>query len=194
MISFIIPSIGRPSIINTLSSLLNQTNQDWKCLVGFDGIKEEDLKLNLPKDERIKYFYIDKKLGQIHNVHNHAGKVRNYLINKVETEWIGFVDDDDSLEKRYIEWFEKEKNNHNFDCLIFKMKFSDKPLISPPYGCFSLIEGKVGISFVINKNFINENKIEFINYVSEDFIYLKEIEKNNGIIKFSDSIAYRVGF
>lgn len=193
MISFIIPSIGRPTILNTITSLLNQTNNDWKCLIGFDGIKQEELNLELPKDDRISYFYIDKKLGQIHHKHNHAGKVRNYLMSKVETDWIGFVDDDDTLETKYIEWFNNEKSNNNFDCLLFKMKFADKPNIIPPYGCSSLIEGQVGISFVVNRNFI-QNKIEFINYVSEDYVFLKEIEKHNGIIQFSNHIAYKVGF
>ena len=64
MIGFVIPSIGRETITYTLESLINQTNPNWKCYVGFDGKKKSDIDSSiLISDERIKYFYFGEKLG-----------------------------------------------------------------------------------------------------------------------------------
>jgi glycosyltransferase involved in cell wall biosynthesis len=38
-ITFIIPSIGRDSLKNTIRSLLNQTSDKWKAIIVFDGCK-----------------------------------------------------------------------------------------------------------------------------------------------------------
>ncbi len=39
MITFIIPTIGRKTLINSIESIINQTITDWKIIVIFDGIK-----------------------------------------------------------------------------------------------------------------------------------------------------------
>jgi len=49
MITFIIPSINRDSIIRTIDSLLKQTNNNWKCIIVYDGVKGREF-----NDERIK--------------------------------------------------------------------------------------------------------------------------------------------
>ena len=47
-ITFIIPSLNRPTLGKTIDSLLNQTNPNWKCIIIYDGVDGEKF-----DDERI---------------------------------------------------------------------------------------------------------------------------------------------
>ena len=38
LITFIIPSIGRPSLQRTINSLMDMKDPDWKAIIVFDGI------------------------------------------------------------------------------------------------------------------------------------------------------------
>jgi glycosyltransferase involved in cell wall biosynthesis len=38
-IKLIITTIGRPSLERSINSLLNQTNQNWECIVVFDNVE-----------------------------------------------------------------------------------------------------------------------------------------------------------
>ena len=38
-ITFIIPTIGRDTLLNSINSLFNQTIKEWKAIIIFDGIK-----------------------------------------------------------------------------------------------------------------------------------------------------------
>ena len=70
-ITFIIPSINRPSIINAVNSLLSQTNPNWKCIIIYDGV--DGFKFD---DDRIK-IVVTEKLGGSSWVHGISGLVRN---------------------------------------------------------------------------------------------------------------------
>ena len=76
LVTFIIPTIGRNTLRNSIKSLLNQTETNWKAIIIFDGIKC-NIKNN---DERIKIIEIDKMgCGK-----NNAGNVRNHGMSLVE--------------------------------------------------------------------------------------------------------------
>ena len=91
-ITFVIPSINRPSIINAVNSLLNQTNPNWECIIIYDGV--DGFKFD---DVRIKTV-ITEKIGGSSSFHGISGLVRNVGLNMVNTDWIGFLDDDDTLD------------------------------------------------------------------------------------------------
>ena len=59
IITFIVPSINRPTLGNTIQSLLNQTNPNWKCFVLYDGVDGKDF-----TDPRIETFKLEK-LGKL---------------------------------------------------------------------------------------------------------------------------------
>ena len=195
MIGFVVPSIGRDSIKFTLQSLTNQTNPNWKCWVGFDGKCEDDIdKNNLIEDSRINYLYFKDKLG-VSAHHGNAGLVRNSIIEQLsdDTEWIGFLDDDDTLSKFYIEILELEKTKSEFDCCVFRMRYDkDNQKVIPPFGMNHLQQNYVGISFCVSKKFIAENNIKFTNDNAEDFKFLKEINDKGGKIYISPHITYNV--
>ena len=195
MISFVIPSVGRDTLKYSLESLINQTEVNWQCVVGFDGKTESDIdKSILVDDKRIKYLYLSEKMGES-NHHGNAGLVRNSIIECVDdsTEWIGFLDDDDTISKFYIEILNLEKTKGEFDCCVFRMRYDkDNQKVIPPFGMDYLQQNYVGISFCVRKKFVDDHKIKFVNSNSEDFKFLKEIHDSGGKIHISSHVTYNV--
>jgi glycosyltransferase involved in cell wall biosynthesis len=194
MIGFVIPSIGRETLKYSLQSLLNQTDSNWKCWVGFDGKSEDEIdKSILIEDERINYLYFSEKKGQS-TYHGNAGLVRNTIISNIsdDCEWIGFLDDDDTLSKFYIELLKREYDKQQFDCCVFRMRYdSENKKVIPPFGMNDIVQNFVGISFAVNKKFLIDNNLKFENNNAEDFLMLQQI-KNKGIIHVSSHICYNV--
>lgn len=192
MIDFIIPSIGRPTLKNSLQSLLNQSNPEWKAYVGFDGLREEQIDKNiLIEDERITYFYLHEKLGTF-SFHGNAGQVRNKIMSLINQRnpWTGFLDDDDAISQCYIEILQNEINKEHKECYVFRMNHNGK--IIPPFEIDTIIQNHVGISFAVNTNFIIENNIKFCNDNAEDFKFLLELSNVKGNIKILPFIGYYV--
>ena len=75
LITFIIPTIGRPSLLRAIESLYKQTVWDWKAIVVFDGI-QPNISIS---DPRIKVLHCEKAgTGEIVNGQqkiNGAGQV-----------------------------------------------------------------------------------------------------------------------
>jgi glycosyltransferase involved in cell wall biosynthesis len=204
-ITFIIPTIGRSSLINTIASLINQTDPNWKAIIVFDGI-EPTIQI---KDPRIKCIEILKAgIG-----HNSAGNVRNEGIRWVTTEWIGLLDDDDIISSSYVETFLNEINEYpEMDVIIFRMyQENDNGVlidrILPELNTDSLYHQHVGISFAFKtfissssrdflelsvENLINQNKskILFTPCDAEDIIFLQNIIYSNYKVMISPFVRY----
>ena len=180
MITFIIPTIGRNTLQKTIDSLLKQTNNNWKAIVVFDGVPKIKY-----EDSRIESIIIPKR-GKL----NHAGGVRNFAIKQVKTEWIGFVDDDDTLGPDYIEKFEEEiKLNSDTQCIIFRMTtVHDKSGIFPKPQDKNFIKNNVGISFVMKKKL----NLLFEPSGTEDFTLLNKIREQGNKIVISPYVTYFV--
>jgi len=185
-ITFIIPTIGRPSLKQSLESLLNQTIYDWNAIVIFDGIKNNnDFEIN---DNRIKYIEIDK-IGNV----GYSGYVRNIGFKEIDyynTEWIGFLDDDDTLGPSYIEKLKEEISiKPTIEVCIFRMSDS-KGNIIPNKLIKNIIKCNIGISFAI-KSQLTKNYL-FQNNKYEDYIYLKNLEYKKHKIVISSYVNYFV--
>lgn len=195
MINFVIPSIARNTLSYTIQSLLDQTDPDWECWVGFDGIEEGKIEEDkLIKDERVHYIYFPEKLGESQH-HGNAGLVRNAIISKIQNNrpWIGFVDDDDMLSKYYVEVARLESEYKEFDACVFRMRYDiQNSKIIPPFDVDSIVQNNVGISFFANRKFLQNNNIEFVNDNAEDFRFLKSIEDNGGKVHISFHVMYNV--
>jgi hypothetical protein len=182
IVTFIIPTIGRESLFNSINSLLNQTIKDWYAIILFDGIKKN---INI-SDDRITIIEIEK-LGK--NI-NSAGEVRNYGMNLVETEWIAFLDDDDIVEDDYLECFYKELMlNSLISVVIFRMKMGDR--IIPKLNSNNFYICDVGISFIMRKEIYNNN-IKFIPDGAEDYVYLDLIRKSGYKMVISPYTKYYI--
>lgn len=179
IITFIIPTIGRKTLERTILSLINQNNQNWKAIIIFDGVKNN---INQNIDKRISIYEI-KKQGK----KNMAGLVRNYGINKVnDSDWIGFVDDDDTISKDYIDKLLIE-SKYQPDVILFRL--CQDNLILPPINNDCICKGLVGISFCVKTDILK--LIEFKNSHREDYVLLTKLKKKYKIL-FSKYITYYV--
>lgn len=181
MITFIIPSIGRSSLHRTLESLLHQNCKEWKAVVIFDGVKNNCS----TKDERISFVEIEKT----DCVLNQASTVRNSGLQYVNTEWVGFVDDDDTIAKDYVECFHDECKRFMFDIYIYRMVNKDHKIF-PSLTSKSIIPCDVGISFMVRKEICVENP--FVNSHCEDYDFLKNMMDMKKKIIISSYVKYFV--
>ena len=140
IITFIIPSLNRDTIVNSIESLKNQTNPNWKCILVYDGVDGKVF-----DDERITIIKIDKKgiIGSSTR-NGQAGLVRNEGIKLCNTEWIGFLDDDDTIHPDYVKKLFESYSNYDF--VVWRMKYSNGYILPEP-DRNDLVICKVGISF-----------------------------------------------
>lgn len=184
-ITFITPSINRPTLRESVQSLLNQTNPNWECIIVYDGVSGIEF-----SDPRIKTMQIDKQ-GSFGDYNGHAGLVRNEALKQITTEWIGFLDDDDTLHPDYVKiLFEKYQEK---DVVIFRMKYQNglvlpKLDISDPT---KLIGGEVGISYCYKNKF--KPVLFDDNFDGEDYLYLIKLYQLTQDFFVAPEITYFVG-
>lgn len=180
-ITFVIPSINRPTLIDTIDSLLSQTNKDWECIVVYDDVDGISF-----EDTRIKTIKIEKK--GILAEHNQSGLVRNEGIKLVKTKWIGFIDDDDTIDENYVDTLYKKYFNYDF--VVWRMIYKNG-VILPPHGYNNITFGKVGISFCY-KNIFNNLYFDN-NRDGEDWDFLIKLRNLTGNYVFTDEVYYYIG-
>jgi glycosyltransferase involved in cell wall biosynthesis len=192
LVTVIIPSIGRATIERSLNSLLNMNNPNWKALVGFDCVSDDIINnLNLPVDSRIIYHRLLEKKG---GGNNYGGGVRNFLIDEAKTQWVCFLDDDDTFRPQYLDCFLEETKNIEMDCIVFRMSYHEEDIhVLPPLNSTNPEPAQVGISFAVKKSFLDNNSLRFRNGEMEDFDLVHRIHAISKI-KFSNFIVYNVKF
>lgn len=181
LITFIIPSINRPSIDNTVNSLLQQTNPNWECFILYDGVigKEFD-------DTRVKTFNL-QKLGRKGEKHGNAGLVRNEGIKMCNTEWIGFLDDDDTIHQDYVKTlFEKYTQ---YDFVVWRMKTIDEK-IYPELTRNNIKINRVGISISFKNKF--PKALFDNNHDTEDFEFVDKLQKTTNNFIITPEIFYNI--
>jgi hypothetical protein len=188
---FLIPSVGRPTLWDTLQSLICQTCVSWRALVILDGITEAQFhELQQERwisDERIEYRCIPKRGKGI----NQAGAVRNVGLDiiqakKKDAEWVAFVDDDDTLSPLYVAELGEQDD---VDVVLFRMNREDG--IFPPPDCQTIEMCKVGISFVIRRQLVEEG-VRFCSSGVEDYYMLQLLYERYCRILFSSKVYYYV--
>ena len=96
--SIIIPSYNRASFIKeTIDSILNQTFQDWECIVVDDGSKDntkEVVQEIIKTDNRVRYVYQE-------NAERSAA--RNNGIKHAKGKYICFLDSDDQFTDGHLQ-------------------------------------------------------------------------------------------
>ena len=183
-VTIIIPSINRSTLTRSINSLMNQTNQNWKCIVVYDDVDGPTF-----DDTRIKTINTNSKLGVlIDGNHGASGIVRNVGIEMCDTEWIAFLDDDDTIHKDYVKTLYEKYSEYDF--VVWRMVFNNG-VVTPGYmENVGLRFGHVGISFCYKNKFEN---LKFDNNRNgEDYDLIKKLEdlSNNYII--TEEIFYYV--
>lgn len=188
--SFVIPTLGRNTLKRTLQSLLDLQDWNWRAIVVFDGIKPVELSglnpnINYLEDNH--FIVIESpKLA-------HAGLLRNVGIEKVDTTWTAFVDDDDWLEPTYLNRLKYYSLNQDLDIIVFSYYDAINRNLQPPPYLNSIKECNVGISFAIKTNFIREHNLQFTPFAIEDFRFLDSAVNAGAKYLITHDIQYKVG-
>lgn len=163
----------------SIESIINQTDKDWKAIVLFDGVPPIDF-----NDERIWSIKVHKT-GTIGKNHGNAGLVRNIGIDLAITDWVGFLDDDDTITENYVRTL-KAYANTGMDLVVFRMDLNDR--IVPALNNNGIVLNDVGISFAYRKALDHK----FINSDAEDFIFLDGLIKKTNKWIVSNEVTYLV--
>lgn len=115
--------------------------------------------------------------------------VRNNLVKQADTEWVSFLDDDDTATPDYVQRLEEEIAAHpEADVIHFRQYHIDTAHILPVWP--EVEWGNVGISFAVKTKIASENP--FIEEKYEDFCFLKRLQAKGYNIYFSKYIVYHV--
>ncbi len=152
-VSFIIPTINRPSLVSAVESLVGQTDPDWRAFVMGDGIEPGE-----SEDERVH--------SRIASRSESPGATRNEAMVwvdslHIQSEWIGFLDDDDRLGLFYVEHLKKHVTEENPDLIVFRMAHPTLGIL-PKIQDTRIEQGHVGISFAIRRGFWAMSRLKFI--------------------------------
>lgn len=124
-----------------------------------------------------------------------ASIVRNRLIEEAETEWVSFLDDDDTVTEDYVARLEEESTKHpEADLIVFREYFIGE-LMDEPYPDHFIWQapvihwGQIGISFSVKRDIAL--KFPFVEEPNEDFHFVRRIEEAGYKIHFSKYLVYR---
>lgn len=190
IVTFIIPSKGRNTLNDTISSIYWQDDPRWEALIVFDGPQPQyDSSCPYRCDPRIK-IYTTPKIGQ----QNFAASLRNYGMMKACTDWIAFVDDDDLLSTDYVTRLVEEiRMDSQLEAVIFRMSgfYSNALRILPHPEDSMFRKYNVGISFSIKRDLFKAG-FWFQPSPTEDFDLLERIWEAKKRMVISPYITYYV--
>lgn len=118
LISVIVPCFNQAQYLNEcLQSLINQTYENWECIIVNDGSIDntEEIALEWTKKDN-RFLYEKKENGGI-------STARNFGLKKAKGQWIQFLDCDDYLEPEKFEIITSQGEQHdliisNFNRLV----------------------------------------------------------------------------
>lgn len=180
-VTFIIPSINRPTLVKTVDSLIAQSNENWECIIIYDGVSGATF-----DDKRVKVINSEKK-GLLGSKCGQSGLVRNIGLKECKTNWVAFLDDDDTISPDYVKnLFEKYSN---YDFVIWKMKYTNGKII-PMLIDDPIVFGNIGISIAFKNKysglFFDSNRD------GEDYDFVIKLKNKTENYTISDEIGYFV--
>lgn len=181
IITFIIPSIARLSIFTTIDSLKKQSNPNWNAIVIYDGVDGPSF-----DDDRVKVIK-SKKIGLVGPNNGQSGLVRNIGIEETQTEWIGFLDDDDTIHPEYVSTLVRKYSDKDF--VVWRMKYQNGMVLPEPNRT-DLVFARVGISFCYKNKF--KDLYFDKNRDGEDFDFLIKLKSLTNNWTITPEVYYNV--
>lgn len=134
-------------------------------------------------------------LVEIDKQHIGASAIRNGLIKLANTEWVSFLDDDDTVTEDYVQRLKEESEAHpEADLIVFREYFISE-LMEDGYPDHYIWQapvvhwGQIGISFSVKREVAL--KYPFLDEPNEDFHFVSRIDEAGHKIHFSKYIVYR---
>ena len=188
-VSIIIPVYNaKDTIVKCIKSIQIQTHKEIEIIAINDGSKDDSL--GILKEMARK----DKRIVVVDKENEGVAKTRNLGIKKATGDYIMFVDNDDFVEKDYVEKYLKEADDN--DIVIGGYKRVDennkillkKKIKNTEWSKYNII---VPWAKLYKRDFIVNNKLEFLNYkIGEDVYFNIVAYSNTNKIKIIDNIDY----
>lgn len=191
-ISIVIPTYNRSKIISrAINSILNQTYQNFECLVVDDFSTDDTKKLiatHQEQDSRIRYILNERKKG--------AQGARNTGVLNAKGEWVVFFDSDDFMGYKFLESTLSKAIENKADvctCFINMIEHkTNKKIGFSEFRCCNdthkmLMKGKCYVYF--NNAIIKKNKIFEIGLLDEDCPSHQEKDTHFQLSKISKYIT-----
>lgn len=105
-----------------LNAVYNQTRSDWECLCVNDGSPD---KLGSVLES---YARMDKRFRVVHQPNRGVSVARNRALARVRGHWVLFLDGDDTLHPRLLQWVGEsiEKGPSTLDAVLFRAQVGDE--------------------------------------------------------------------
>lgn len=208
-VTFIVPTLGRPSLDAAIKSLQSQTDSDWEAILVLDGwfthhihnvtmlnthfMQRVQTIAGYMSDKRIHVLSLPRKLGHPPTCkYSCSGAVRNIAMAKVTSPWVAFLDDDDLIRPQYVEVLRKEATAHaDVSAFIFRMALHGGQIL-PDLRAEGIGMGGVGISFSFKAELCAVRQLCFESHFAEDYLMLKKLQDNGLKLKISPHILYLV--
>lgn len=188
-VTLIIPVYNAEKYISKcIDSILKQTYTNFKIMIINDGSK--DRSQEIINDYKEKY---PEKIISIEQENKGVSRTRNESIKKCKSEYVMFIDNDDFLDKDYIETLIKKIEEENLDAVFSGYRRPDENgKIVRTFG----LQDKEWCKYMImtpwakiyRRQFLLDNNIEFLeNNIGEDIYFnLKVIltSKKIGILTY----------
>lgn len=198
LVTFVVPTLGRPTLGRTLASLDRQTDDGWQAVVGFDGVEPPEWWY-----WRYRRWKVDG--GRVDC--GSAGITRNALMSFASGTcgphypWFAFVDDDDAVSGHYVSLLrEVHEERPDVDCVVFRMRYADG-LVLPDPAAPALTWGQVGISFAFRSWLFERSEgVRFVREAldrpgpdgNEDIQMLRQLQRAGASTYIHPSVAYYV--
>lgn len=171
-VTIIIPVYNSEKYIGRcIDSVLNQTFQDFKIILINDGSKDNSLKiLNEYKE---KY---PNKIEVIDQKNMGVAKTRDKGVQLANSKYVMFIDNDDFIDKDYIETFYNKAEKGKYDIVIggYKRPNSKGKIIRKvkvvPNNFFKYVI-MAPWSKIYNREFILKNGLKFLSYKMGEDVY-----------------------
>ena len=201
LLSIIIPVYNdEKNILRCINSVLSQTNPDFECLIIDDGSTDKTSSICNEQSKN------DKRIRVFRKENEGISKTRQYGIDRVNGEYIYFIDSDDWIESSFVaDILDKiEKNNPDLLFFDYFKNYTNKKKIYKSQNPNSE-DNDIIIKLILEKkilscpwNFIISNKYLLVKNVTfnknidygEDTLFILESMLNNPSIIYINKAYY----
>ena len=187
-VSVIVPVYNSEDYIGRcIDSILEQTYSDFELILINDGSCDKSLSILK------KYAKKDKRVRVVDQKNMGVANTRNKGIEMAHGEYIALVDNDDYLEKTYLEEFVSQAADYDVIVGGYKRVSEDKTLFIKKISktVWSKYENVAPWAKIIKKSFLLDNDIKFFSYsIGEDIIFNMDLYTLTDKIKILDNCSY----
>ncbi|GGF11606.1 glycosyl transferase [Chishuiella changwenlii] len=191
LVSIIVPCYNQSEYLDEcLQSVLDQTYQNWECIIINDGSQDDTEKIAqtwVDKDHRFKYLFQEN---------SGVANARNYAIENSSGDWILPLDGDDKISLTYLE---KASEHFKQDIKLIYGKaelfdYENGPFVLREYSFDNILASNIIYVSAFYKRADYDKGVKYDSYLKkglEDWdFWISLLEKNDKVIYIQDTVFY----